>query len=239
MITPQDNGERDACRFLLCIFPVTLCSARHRERERCRGGGWRTLSRAHRTQPPCFQSMGPLRFGFTSFDEVSRRSFASGSRGVQALSDGAGRRVAPSHAAFDAAVLVFSRRWGARAWRGMGQRRPSAWRRHGARRGNPGRYGCTCAASASSLPRGWPILLSSPRIVAPWCRPPCRAPAGPRCPGRMCSVWSFQAHDACCGLVRARWPSGTLGLRGVARAFSHVYSTVQSRMFFTECQISK
>ena len=48
-------------------------------------------------------------------------SFVSGSR-QQAGSDGAGRRVAPSHAAFDAAVLVFSRQWGARAWRGMGQR---------------------------------------------------------------------------------------------------------------------
>jgi len=113
----------------------------------------------------------------------------------------------------------------------MGQRRPSAWRRHGAQDGVPG--GCTrpCVACARPLPRGWPVLLSSPTIVAAWRRPPSGAPAGPRCPGRMRSGWPFKAHDACFGRVRARWPSGTLGLRGVARAFSRVYRTVRREGF--------
>ena len=52
--------------------------------------------------------------------------------------------------------------WGARAWRGMGQRSPSAWRRHGAQDGNPGGCSRSCAACACPLPRAWSVSLSSP-----------------------------------------------------------------------------
>ena len=109
--------------------------------------------------------------------------------------------------------------WGARAWRGMGQRSPSAWRRHGAQDGNPVSCSRSCAACACPLPRGCPVSLSSPIIVAAWRGPPRGAPAGPRCPGRMRSGRPFKVADACCGLVHAQRPSGEYGLRSVARAF--------------------
>ena len=141
------------------------------------------------------------------------------------LQGGAGglRRRGPTRRAFARCVRCrrtgFFRQWGARAWRGMGQRSPSAWRRHGAQDGNPVSCSRSCAACASPLPRGWPVLLSSPIIVAAWRRPPRGAPAGPRCPGRMRSGRPFKVAYACCGLVHAQRPSGEHGLRGVARAF--------------------
>ena len=54
------------------------------------------------------------------------------------------------------------RQWGARAWRGMGQRSSSAWRRHGAQDGNPSGCSRSCAACACPRPRAWSVSLSSP-----------------------------------------------------------------------------
>ena len=82
-------------------------------------------------------------------------SFVSGSR-QQAGFDGAGRLVAPSGAAFDAGVLAFFRDLGTHARGGMGQCRPSAARRHGARDGIPSGLSRACVVCASSLPCGWP-----------------------------------------------------------------------------------
>ena len=84
------------------------------------------------------------------------------------LQGGAGglRRRGPTRRAFARCVRCrrtgFFRQWGARAWRGMGQRSPSAWRRHGVQDGNPGGCSRSCAACACPLPRAWSVSLSSP-----------------------------------------------------------------------------
>jgi hypothetical protein len=84
--------------------------------------------------------------------------------------------VAPSGAAFDAAVLVFSRWWSTRAWRCMGKRRLPPSRRCGAHDGIP--RGCSDARAvcAGALARACPMSLSGPkcwqhRVVRPVKRP--------------------------------------------------------------------
>jgi len=90
------------------------------------------------------------------------RKFASRVSGnrQQAGSDGASLGVAPSGAAFDAAVLVFSWWWGTRAWRWTGKHRLLAPRRHGAHDGIASSCADARVVCVSALARACPMPYS-------------------------------------------------------------------------------